>query len=180
MKKIIYTLVLGIAVMGTLSACGNNEKTKETTADTTQQSTDTTEENSSVVTTDMTAQEIADKMLAEGDFKDTLATVDKTMALTRLYGIDETLVEDASFYTNSNATAEEIAVIKLASADNVEVVKTSYQDRISAQEDACRDYLPDEMPKLEDAVVYSSGNYVILCVSNDSDKIEQILQEIFG
>ena len=61
----------------------------------------------------------------------------------------------------------------------MDTVKTAYENRISSQKEACRDYLPDEMTKLDAAVIYTNGNYVVLCVSNDSAKAEQVIADLF-
>ncbi len=172
MKKFIYVVALGLILVSSFTACGKNDGGD---SDKVTESAEATE----IVDTDVDALTVAEKLLEEGDFKDNLATVDKGIAMTRLYGLDESIVEDAAFYTNSNATAEEIAVIKVADGASVEQVKKAYETRVESQKDACRDYLPDEMPKLESAVICEYGNYVILCVSADNGKIEDIIKEIF-
>ncbi|MCM1273636.1 MAG: DUF4358 domain-containing protein [Clostridium sp.] len=162
-KRIIYTLALAVMLVMVLTACGGK---------------DAKDENASGGK-EVDVQTAADKILSDGDFKDQLATVDKSMALGRLYSLDEASVEAAAFYTNSNSTAEEIAVIKVNSADYVETVKAAYEKRISDQKEACKDYLPDEMPKLDSAVVYTNGNYVVLCISNDSGKANDVIKGLF-
>lgn len=171
MKKFVYTVALGLVLVSSFTACSKNEGdgSKKVT-----ETAETTED----ADTDVDALTVAEKLLEEGDFKDNLAAVDKGIAMTRLYGLDESIVEDAAFYTNSNATAEEIAVIKVADSTSLEQVKKAYEARVESQKDACRDYLPEEMPKLESAVICEYGNYVILCVSDDNDRIEGIIKEI--
>lgn len=178
MKKLIYTgAMITVMALG-LTGCGKDEakdgNSETTTATTEQSAVEETSEEATVA--DVDAKTVADALLAEGDFKDNLAEVDTTMALTRLYGLDPEQIEDSMFYTNSQATAEEIAVIKVKSEDYVETVKVAYETRIADQKTACESYLPDEMPKLDAAVVYSNGNYVVLCVSNDSDKATEIIK----
>ena len=188
MRKFIYMSVICVAMLGCLSGCGNSDSSDKTTENTTTEITtenteatkeDAASDDSASESVDVDVKEAADNILNGGDFKDTLATVDNSMALTRLYGLDQAIVEDAAFYTNSNATAEEIAVIKVKDAADIETVKAAYETRIADQKEACKDYLPDEMTKLEDAVIYTNGNYAILCVSNDSSKIETIIEEMF-
>ncbi|MDE6024387.1 MAG: DUF4358 domain-containing protein [Lachnospiraceae bacterium] len=164
-KKIIYTLIIAVMLMAVLTACGENDKKDDS-------------ENASGGK-EIDVQAAADKILSDGDFKDQLAAVDKSMALGRLYSLDESSIEAAAFYTNSNSTAEEIAIIKANSSDYVETIKAAYEKRVSDQKEACKDYLPDEMPKLESAVIYTNGNYVVLCVSNDNSKAEDIIKELF-
>ena len=182
MKKKIYRFTM-LTIMGTamalmMAGCGkdNNDNTaKESTEQTDNKETDDKEDKN----INLDTQEIADAILEGGEFKDSLATVAKEMALGRLYALDAAQIDSAAFYTNSNATAEEIAVIKTTSADYVATVKEAYEKRVSDQKVACENYLPDEMPKLESAVIYTQGNYVILCVSENSDKAESIIKDLF-
>lgn len=184
MRKKIYAAVLLLVMTGMFAGCGKNtedgksETTAEMTAEDVQAEENKTDEQ---VTgeTDIDVQTVADTILKNGDFKDNLAVVDNSMALGRLYNLDAGQIEASAFYTNSNATAEEIAVIKTTSSDYVDTVKAAYETRVSGQQDACRDYLPDEMTKLESAVIYVNGNYVILCISNDNTKAEGIIEDIF-
>lgn len=128
---------------------------------------------------DVDVQMVADEILNGGDFKDKLEAVDVSIALTKLYNLDADQVDAAVFYENSNATAEEIVVIKVKSEDYVETVREAYEARISGQKDAYRDYLPDEIPKLENAVIYTNANCAVLCISNDSEKAQSLIENLF-
>ncbi len=176
MKKKLAVIALIIATMA-FTACGANN-TKEDNSTTTVVQTDDTsapaeeDANSEVV---MSAQDIADSILANAQFKDKLSAVDKTMALTRLYELEEEQIEDAAFYTNSQATAEEIAVIKVASDDYLSKVTEAYEARIEDQKSACESYLPDEMPKLDSAIIYTQGKYAVLCISDDNSTAKDVV-----
>lgn len=165
-RKILSILMLSVLMLVALTACGSDKESSDQAG----------KENA---VKDIKAQEAADEILAQGDFKDSLSTVHINTALTRLYVLDEANIEDAAFYTNSSSTAEEIAVIKVKSADYVNTVKEAYENHIADQKDACKDYLPDEIPKLDSAVIYVNGNYVVLCVSNDNGKMQDIVKGIF-
>lgn len=177
MRKFIYGTILMVAMAGALTGCGGNDKPEDSAKTEAVTEKDNAQTSDDKVEVDVKAA--ADKILADGDFKDNLGEVDKTIALSRLYGLDEAQIESCAFYTNSNATAEEIAVIKTKSPDYVETVKTAYETRVENQKTACKDYLPDEMPKLESAVIYTNGNYVVLCVSNDNAAAETVIADLF-
>ncbi len=185
-NKKLYRVMMILALAGVLAGCGKQTKSIEenTAQSTTEDMNAVTQEGEAEAdfegeAEDIDVQVVADGILQGGDFKDNLASVDTTLALTRLYNLDAGQVAASAFYTNSNATAEEIAVIKTASADYVDTVKAAYENRISDQKEACKDYLPDEMTKLDAAVIYTNGNYVVLCVSNDSAKAEQVIADLF-
>lgn len=179
MRKKICSVMMIMTFAAMLTGCGGEEKDKTTV---TESKPAVTEQGSLATDNDVKELEVgfvADEILNGGDFKDNLATVDKSIALTRLYNLDETQIAEAAFYTNSNATAEEIAVIRTVNSDYAETVKTAYEARIAEQKEACRDYLPGEMTKLESAVIYTNGNYVVLCISNDNAKAQTIIEDLF-
>ncbi len=176
MKKYI----LGAAVvmgMGLLTACGGNGNSTEAENNVSVEDNTAgdTAENTAEETADFDVQELADKLKDEGSFKDQLAELDTEVGVEKLYGLNAEDVESAAFYTNTNATAEEIAVIKVSSEDKLQAVIDAFNQRVADQKEACENYLPDEMPKLEAAVIKSSGCYAVLCVSEDSDQAESII-----
>ncbi len=163
-KKIFSLIVLIAAIMLVFTACDNGGGD---------------DGNANKEAKDVKAIDAADTIRKDGDFKDQLATLNNTMAFTRVYMLDEESIEDAAFYTNSSSTAEEIAVVKVKSSDYIDTVKAAYEKRIADQKDACKDYLPDEIPKLDSAVIYTNGNYAVLCISNDNSKAKEIIKGIF-
>lgn len=122
---------------------------------------------------------VAEGLLKDVSFKDNLSTIDNEIALSRVYFLEQDKIASGVFYMNTNATAEEIAIVKVNDSAYVENVKAAFENRVSEQKAACKDYLPDEMPKLDSAVIYSSGDYVVLCISNDNDAAKTKIEEYF-
>ena len=144
--------------------------------------TDTAEIEESVSDEEITEKsvnEIAEYILTNAKFKDQLAQIQQDMALARLYELDTEKIAESAFYTNSSATAEEIAVIKVKDTAYAETVKNAYQARVDAQKESFRDYVPEEIPKLESAVIYENGEYVLLVISEDNDGAERLVSEAF-
>ena len=92
------------------------------------------------------------------------------------YNLDASKIEASAFYSNSNATAEDIAVVKVNDEAYADTVKKAFEDRIAEQKKSFQDYNAAEVPKLEDAVVKVSGKYVVLVVSGDSAKAKEIVE----
>lgn len=151
-KKVVGTIMLAAALF--LSGC-----------------------NSGSVSVDINT--LATDLKDNGVYKDQLSEIDDTTGLT-LYGIAADDVKDCIVILGSGATAEEIAVFEAADSEAAAAIKTACENRIDTQEAACENYLPDEMPKLASAVVVESGNYVILCVSEDSEKANSIIDSYIG
>ncbi|MBQ7706385.1 MAG: DUF4358 domain-containing protein [Lachnospiraceae bacterium] len=165
MKKKLFMVLLSLTLVFSLAACGGKGNKSDEAGN--------TDANIDVNT-------LADAIKNGGDFKDNLASVDKSIGLTRvLSNVDESMVEEAAFYTNSSSSAEEIIVIKTTSADYVKVMTAAFDVRISNQKVACKDYLPDELPKLDNALKYTNGKYAILVISNDSAKAKEIIDGYF-
>lgn len=109
-------------------------------------------------------------------FKDEMSRVDNGV-FYGLYGLAEEDADKAVLISSTGATAEEIAVIHAASPDKVSAVNEAVRSRIEAQREGFENYVPGELEKLKDPVVEQLGDYVILCVSDDNDKAEEIISQ---
>ena len=74
-------------------------------------------------------------------------------------------------------TAEEIVVLECASAAEADKAKAVLQTRVEEQKTNYTDYVPEELDKLNKAVIAESGNFAVLSVSNEPDKAKAILAE---
>lgn len=101
-------------------------------------------------------------------------------SLKRLYDIDKKQIENYVVYTPaSNAHANELAIIKVANASDVDVVKNKISKRIEHQNQVFKGYLPDEYYLIQHDVFKSKGKYILLAISKDKDKIEQAFDSFF-
>lgn len=111
--------------------------------------------------------------IREGDGFETLTALSAKQTLEYL-DIDEASVSDTAMEIDaSRATAEMIVVITAADADALKTVQealTAYRNSMLGQ---YRDYRPDEVPKLESAVLQTRGLQTVLVVGKDPAKIEQ-------
>lgn len=96
-----------------------------------------------------------------------------------LFGISESDVEEAAYYAASAAVAEEILVVKATSKSAASSILKNIEDRRSMQIEDYADYVPKEVPKLESAVVYQNGEYVVFCVSNNNSAIRTVITNQF-
>ena len=122
---------------------------------------------------------MADDLQAGVTWKDQLSEIELSKALN-LYGISEDAVASGKVYMGTNATAEEVAVLEAASADQVEEVEAGIQARVAAQLTSFESYNASEVPKLEDPVIVTKGNYVILCVCDDTKEAQDIIDNCFA
>ena len=79
----------------------------------------------------------------------------------------------------SKATCEEIAVFKAKTEDDVDDLKKMVDQRVEDLIVETRDYNPAEMPKLENPLIITKGQYVALVLADDTSKAEKAFEEAF-
>ena len=110
----------------------------------------------------------AQALLDSGAFDDTLDTVDASVAAA-LYGVDEGDITDCAVYTSLSAGAEEIAVLVMADADSAAAALEGLEKRVADQRAALESYQPDQVAKLDAAILEQRGSSVLLAVCADAD-----------
>ncbi len=155
MKKILI-LMASLILMVTLTACGGDEAPEEKGFD--------------PIT-------VADSIVAGEYFSDDLQPIEDNV-VADMYGIDFEMVASSKVYFGTNATPEEVAVFTAVDAASAETIKEAVLQRVSDQITAFRDYMPDQVIKLENAIVLTSENNVILCVADDKDAAESAINSI--
>ena len=110
-------------------------------------------------------------------FTDQMATLDKEGAC-RVYGVDETLVDDCAALRGSGATAENFSVWRAVDQDSAEKLEDQLDSFLDSWIEGYSDYKPEEVPKLESAVLEQEGRYVILCVSADNETAEPLIDRV--
>lgn len=149
MKKMIALLMGLVCVIG-LTACGGNEtKTPELDPE----------------WTDVQA------MVDAGAFSEELEEVDADTAfmLYKLadYGLVREDMLQATVLRSAGATCEEAAVLIFADADKASIALSAVDDYVISQIESNKDYRPNEIPKLEEALIERSNETVRLVVAND-------------
>ena len=148
MKKLLCA-ALGFALLLSLAACGGKE-----------------EEVTPFSPSDATA------LLESGAFSETLEAIDADVACV-LYGIDESTVTGAAVYGSTGTTAEELAIFVLTDEESAQAARTALGYRVEDRAAAMASYLPNEVPKLESALLEQRGNTVLLVVANDYDPVDE-------
>ena len=93
---------------------------------------------------------------------------------------DLTGVESCVIYRNaSGGKAEECSIFKAKDADSVETVKSMLESHLEDQKTAFENYVPAEIYKLDNAVLTTKGNYVMLVVASDGSQAEAVFDKAF-
>lgn len=151
MKKKIAAIMF-LIMLGTLAGC-SKEKKEDRVID---------------------VHTMAQSLLNDITYEDQLTKVEGNM-FQMIYGISQEDIEEYEAYVSTGATAEEIAVIKAKDEATAESMEEKLTDRVEAQKNSFANYIPKEVEKLEEAVVYQEGVYVVLSISNDDEKAEKII-----
>lgn len=119
---------------------------------------------------------LADELKSGITFEDELNESNDKVFFMK-YGIDEEVVAKQMTYFSTNATTEEISVVECKDEDGTAKVKEAFENRIKDQKSTFESYAPDEVSRLDKAVVKVIGKYVILCVTADPDKANDIISK---
>ena len=119
------------------------------------------------------AAELAEKVSYDGTLKE--------LTEKQLSGF-MTLPEgaQAAAYMSNGTTAEEIVAAKCASEEDAKAFLETVKSYLADQRAELERYQPQEVARMEQAVLAQRGVYVVLCVSADSAAAEQIIKEHLG
>ena len=153
MKKWLQGLAAGVFACAVLASCGSQNED---------------------IQADINA--LAEELNTGITYQDPLAKLDDDM-VGMLYSVDG-LVDASVVYMGSGATAEEIAVFDCVDAATAkDKVKPIVEEHVQSQSEAFENYVPEEVAKLNEAVVRQAGEYVVLSVSNDKDGANEIIDK---
>lgn len=114
-----------------------------------------------------------------GEFAELVALSDDNIA-TRYYGIDlEAIEEYEVLVCGTGARTDEIAVFKMKSQDDVEDMRDVVVERQQELYDRFVDYVPEEAPKVNNAVISSKGKYVYFIVCDDHKAAKEAVESCF-
>lgn len=122
------------------------------------------------------AADVQTLMETEGVFTEALTEIDQATACA-LYGIDEETVESCAVYGATGASAQEVAIFLLKSEEDAETAGQQLRYRVEDRMEGLKDYLPEAIPSLEDAVVEVRGTSALLVVADDYAGVESFLGE---
>ena len=100
-------------------------------------------------------------------------------ALNNYYYIDPNTLENYSIYMSDYATgnADEIAMFQVKEEDQAAAIKALINDRINDLKVRYEDYKPEEMDKINNAVIMEKGNYIFVVISPNADMAKEVLNK---
>ncbi|MEG2429074.1 MAG: DUF4358 domain-containing protein [Oscillospiraceae bacterium] len=79
--------------------------------------------------------------------------------------------------SGGGSTADEVMGIKMKTTADVAAAKTLIDERIKSQKETFVSYNPEEVPKIETAVVVEKGQYLFVAITNDNAKAKKIIND---
>ena len=126
---------------------------------------------------DVTAADITAAIMAEIDFS---APTSKTAEnIGAFYDIDTASITDMSaFICGSGADPDEISVFRFTDESSAEAGTAAVQKRLDSQLALYKDYTPDQVYKLEEAVLIEKDSWVIFIVCSDNARAKEIAESL--
>ena len=152
MKRLVC-LVLAFVMVLSMTACGKDKKQEAKEYD---------------------GAALLQAMLEQVKFSDTMTSVGE---FASLYFPDLPESAKIEMYTGSGYYADELVLISVSDASDMEAVKASvdvHMEQLTAQ---FKNYIPEEVAKIEKAIVWQGGSHTIVCISNDYATAQKILNE---
>lgn len=166
-KKALVMLLAGLLALS-LAAC---VREGDSSSDGASQGSSSTAQTANTLDVETAAQALLDG----ADFDDELAPIAERMLTSQYTDLDTADVVTFKLYVSASASGDELAVFEAKDADAAARIEASVRSRLTRLIEDYSDYAPEKVPKLEKPVLQVRGNYVVLCVSNDNAKAEQIL-----
>ena len=173
MKRVL-ALIVSLCCAFALAACSEG---------TTVTSSEGGEELSSAAKKNYSISEMGSLLRENATYEDDIQPLgenatDAIEFVSVFYGLEQSAIAEAVFYSGSGATPEEICVIK-AAAGKINDVKTAMNNRVATLKQDFTDYNPEQMPKIDKAIVYVYGDYAVLSISCDDTQAKQVIENYF-
>ena len=178
MKKLLMAALIGTMAFSITGCKGEEKEVHDISINVNEESEEAEDSADATEQKSVDAKAIADSLLSEISYTDQLSAVDLDTAKMFLNFADVE-INEAYIYESSGATAEEIVVLVCKDSDSAAKAKSAFEQRVSEQKENFTDYVPEEVPKLNDAVIITSREYAILSVSGDSSKAKDIIEGAF-
>lgn len=173
-KMLAALSIVTLTASAVLYGCGGSGDAKKTSsaASTAQASS----AKSSQAAVDVT--KVADRLLNEIKYDDKLAEPEAETIDIIYPGLPQDKIKAMKIYVSSSgSTAEEIAAFEANDEEAAKEIETKLNERVETQKASFKNYVPEELKRLENAFVIRKGNYVYLSVSADPDKAKSIIEE---
>lgn len=96
-------------------------------------------------------------------------------ALLSTHKINDDIIKNAIGYVGGGATAEEISLFEVKDIKEAEKVEQILKEYVSDRIKSFESYIPGEVPKLKNAIVYRNGKFIALVIAKDTGNTKDVL-----
>ena len=107
-----------------------------------------------------------------------LSKLDLDAALA-LYNLSKEDVTDCCVYVGNSGFVDEVSVWEASGSAAADTIDKQVRERINTQKDVYADYRPDEIPKLNNAVISRHGQFIILFIDADAQAAQKAVDALF-
>lgn len=202
--KLRKLIIIGCMAALCATACGSDKSSSSSTSSSQDvpASTQTSTEASSQAADPASSSTVADSSSAAADSSSTAepaanevdldacakALLDEGIFTAELTALSESAIPNfftveagnkAVVYMANNGSADSFGLFKAADETAANNILTNVKDYITGVKDNAALYTPEDVPKIEAAVVNVYGNYAVFCISNDAAKAKEIIERFF-
>lgn len=119
------------------------------------------------------AQALFDTILSRVQFDTPLENAGDN---TSLYFTDLPAGATLTLFVGSGYYADEAILVTAETQEDADAAEALLRSHLQQRRDQFANYLPEEVSKIDDAVLWRQENILILCITRDVDTLEQILK----
>lgn len=109
-------------------------------------------------------------------FSSPLEEIDNVDTINVLYALPEGVTANSVWRGNS-ISADEFCIFTASDSSGADATEQMALERISSQKETYQSYAPDEVTKLNNAIISKKGNYVVLLVTDDYENGKSIIDK---
>ncbi len=159
MKK-ITAILAALALILSLAACGKEPEPSQTTEP--------------AYTVDVNA--LAENIISSVEFSEKLENLSPDYAYKN-YGLED-IRPEISAWGSSGAVVDCLAVFNAKDSNEVALIQSAVESTIDYLRDGYTDYGPDQVPKIDSAVVLTNGNCVVFCIAKDNNSAKDVIDHL--
>ncbi len=97
--------------------------------------------------------------------------------LLKTHDIDQNLIAGALGLVGGGATAEELSLFEVKNEKDALTVEQLLKEYVKTRIKSFESYIPGEVPKLKNAIVYKKGKFVALVIAKNTGSAKKVLEQ---
>ncbi len=119
-------------------------------------------------------ENISKDLVEKLDLSEKVIKLDKEDIESLLY-LDEGTLDEGILYLSNTNTSDMVGIVSSKDINELESTVKQYIEDLKVQN---TNYFPEEVTKLEEALIEKKGDYVIFIVSNDNGEASKLIGEL--